>query len=220
MPALSYRHVRLNAPKFNYHTTPSNVGIIPETFRLTSGVVRSLHPSHSVCAWGRLAEDLTKEHELDETPVGRRSPFHRIKDVEGSQLLFLGCGSRPNTSMHGVEEVVGSTFLSGADTAWSGVTRDGSTFNGRYRRHEFLGWEQRYERLEQLMPPEAIKHGKVLAANAVVFDVNTMWQVAEKALRADPYALVAPQAGINKHATALYRLWVDSSWAVKDWLQP
>src|SRR5512137_302949 len=46
MPALSYASVTPEHPLFDLRTTPSCVGIIPETFRRMPGVLRSLHPTH------------------------------------------------------------------------------------------------------------------------------------------------------------------------------
>ena len=52
MPALTYEFVRSHNPVFDVRGTPSNVGLIPEDFRLRPGTQRSIHPTHSVCAVG------------------------------------------------------------------------------------------------------------------------------------------------------------------------
>ena len=40
---------------YNPLTTPTNTGILPESFRKMPGVLRSLDPTHSFCAWGKNA---------------------------------------------------------------------------------------------------------------------------------------------------------------------
>src|SRR5437867_1927973 len=46
-----------NNPKFDVRRTPSQVGLLTEVFRRLPGVVRSLHPTHPVAAWGKHAVD-------------------------------------------------------------------------------------------------------------------------------------------------------------------
>lgn len=98
MPALTYERVIPTCPVFDVRQTPSNVGIIPETFRKREGTRRSIHPTHSVCALGPLAAALLDPHIEDNTPCGPHSPFHTMPE-HGGQILMLGCGLEPNTSM-------------------------------------------------------------------------------------------------------------------------
>ncbi|MHC4717374.1 MAG: AAC(3) family N-acetyltransferase, partial [Planctomycetota bacterium] len=104
MPALSYASVGRDSPVFDARHTPSCVGAVSEHFRTRPGTIRSVHPTHSVCGVGRQAAEMLADHHLDTTPVGPRSPFRRVPDY-GGQVLMLGCGLRPNTSIHGVEEL-------------------------------------------------------------------------------------------------------------------
>ncbi|MBS1334084.1 MAG: AAC(3) family N-acetyltransferase, partial [Clostridiales bacterium] len=103
-PTLSYLHSNRNNPVFDVRRTPSNVGAIPEYFRTEYPALRSLCPTHSCAAVGLRAEYLTGAHHLDDTPCGPSSPFRRLRDA-GGKVLFIGCGTRPNTSMHAVEEL-------------------------------------------------------------------------------------------------------------------
>jgi aminoglycoside 3-N-acetyltransferase len=70
MPALSYAAVTAACPRFDLRSTPSNIGLIPETFRRMPGVLRSLHPTHSVCGVGPRAEALLGAQQGDRTPCG------------------------------------------------------------------------------------------------------------------------------------------------------
>ena len=104
VPALSYANVTPDHPVFQINETPACIGALPECFRTKYAQCRSLHPTHSVCAAGRLAKKLTDRHALDDTPVGQFSPFRLLPEYHG-KILMLGCGLRPNTFMHGVEAV-------------------------------------------------------------------------------------------------------------------
>lgn len=90
---------------FDVARTPSQVGLITELFRRTPGVVRSVHPTHSVAAWGARAETLIEGHHLAPTPCGAGTPYLKLVDHHG-KLLFLGTGVDAFTFYHGVEELL------------------------------------------------------------------------------------------------------------------
>jgi aminoglycoside 3-N-acetyltransferase len=189
MPALSYASVTPSTPYFNVSATPSCVGALPEFFRTRPGTLRSIHPTHSVCAVGRLAFDLLSEHALDTTPCGPHSPFSRLPGV-GGQLLFLGCGCKPNTSMHGIEEHVQPPYLFGEPVTYTIRSADGSESRMTVRSHNFKGYAQRYDRLADLLFPPALASGQVLQASCFLFETSAMWPAALKALQADPLYFV------------------------------
>jgi aminoglycoside 3-N-acetyltransferase len=90
-------------PVFDVQRTPSQMGIISELFRRMPGVRRSVHPTHSVAAWGAKAEQLISDHFMAETPCGRYTPYGRLLAVAG-KLLFLGTSVEAMTFFHTVEE--------------------------------------------------------------------------------------------------------------------
>lgn len=189
MPALSYASVSARQPVFDVLRTPSCVGALPEAFRVRKGTLRSVHPTHSVSGVGLRAAELLAGHERDTTPVGGNSPFARLPGVKG-QVLFLGCGMRPNTSMHGIEEHVEPPYLYNSDVEYQVILADGSVSTMRVRHHGFRGWEQRYERLEDLLPPSGLCKGRVLEAECHLVEAAAMWPAALAALRQDPLYFV------------------------------
>lgn len=189
MPALSYATVGADNPVFDVLETPSCVGAIPEHFRTRPGTLRSVSPTHSVCGVGPEAERLLERHRLDETPGGPNSPFRALRDV-GGQIVMLGCGLAPNTSMHAVEEVVEPPYLFGGTIDYRVVLTDGTETQLRCRRHGFRGFAQRYDRVAGLLPEGALKVGTVLEATVHTIDCAPMWDAAEAALRGDPLYFV------------------------------
>jgi aminoglycoside 3-N-acetyltransferase len=93
------------APIFDLLRTPSKMGLITEVFRRSPGVLRSLHPTHSVAAWGARAAEMISDHLRAATPCGFGSPFAKLLDCEG-KILLLGTGISAMTFYHTIEELL------------------------------------------------------------------------------------------------------------------
>lgn len=95
---------------FDVRRTPSELGLLAEVFRRTPGVLRSLHPTCSVCALGPLAPELTATHHLARTGLGPDSPFgtmtHRRTTVLGLGVEYYRC----LTHAHTAKDVLGDAF--------------------------------------------------------------------------------------------------------------
>lgn len=192
-PALSYESVTAGTPYFNIKDTPSCVGAIPEWFRKQPGVLRSMSPTHSVCALGPQAAAMTDNQEKDDTPVGPNSPFRKLRDAEG-QILMLGCGLEPNTSMHGVEELADSPYVFKEHIKYDCVDATGKNLELNVRRHNFSrpcgDIEQRYDRTRHVLPSAVFKTGPVLDATCHLIDAKPMWDIAVAIMKEDPLFFV------------------------------
>ena len=192
MPALSYQFCRPETPYFSAKDTPSCIGAIPEAFRKREGTLRSIHPSHSVCGVGKYAEEILREHIKDSTPVGPSSAFALLPKY-GGKVLMLGCGIGPNTSIHGVEELVTPVYLyRDGEFPFTLVDENGTESVKNYKFHGFhcfpdKNYIQRYARLKNLMD---IPSGRVLDAECHLIDAKTMWRVGEEALKENPFYFV------------------------------
>lgn len=177
VPALSYSSVTAENPVFSVNETPSCVGKISETFRRRSDVIRSVHPTHSVCGFGKYANEILSKHINSTTPAGPDSPFALLPQY-GGKILMLGCGLRPNTSMHAIEELTRPDYLMNKEPRLYTITdKDGKTSQKYYETHNFKNTVQRYDRLEQIME---IKQGKVLQANCYLINSKEMWEKAHE----------------------------------------
>lgn len=193
MPALSYSTVTREQPFFSAADTPSCVGALTEYFRTMPGSVRSLHPTHSVCASGYRVVEMTRYHGRDITPVGENSPFRLLPDY-GGKILFLGYGLSPNTSVHGIEETVMTPYvLLSEKVAYRIRNNEGITEMREHYVHDFEGWIQRYDRMESVLDQDELKRGNLLAADCYVMDAAALWKKGTELLKSDPYSLVEPK---------------------------
>ncbi|MEG2003159.1 MAG: AAC(3) family N-acetyltransferase [Clostridia bacterium] len=190
LPSLSWANVTHENPVFNVAETPVCVGYLPEYFRTQyKGVKRSVHPTHSCCAIGKEADEFVYGHENDDTPVGKNSPFYKLGKKSG-KILFIGCGTEPNTSMHGVEELVNPDYLYGDDIEYTITDATGNTYKKRYHTHGFKNTEQRYERLENHLSSDEMKKGMILAASCTIMSASAVWKKGLEQYLLDPHYFV------------------------------
>lgn len=90
---------------FDRDSEPACVGIIPNIFMKRTGVVRSLHPTHSIAAYGKRASEYIKGEENAKTPCPPNGCFGRLKD-EHAKILLVGVTHIKNTYIHSIEEML------------------------------------------------------------------------------------------------------------------
>ena len=108
LPSFPHRHMfnyLESSPIFRLAESPSMNGIISETFRTSSDVFRSLHPTHPVCAWGRNAETLVKGHEHSLCPFDDSSPYKKLIDLN-AKVLLIGVHFQNLTMCRVIEDLV------------------------------------------------------------------------------------------------------------------
>jgi aminoglycoside N3'-acetyltransferase len=110
---------------FDARTTPSAVGAVTEHFRNRAGVVRSLHPTHSVAALGPEASWLCGAHHTCGSTFGTGSPLARLLEKNGV-LLGLGTSLGPVTFYHVIEDLKGDfpVKVYTADSPFQSVVKD------------------------------------------------------------------------------------------------
>ena len=100
VPEAWWPEIRAEMPPFSPELTPSDrgLGVVPECFRRQPGVERSLHPQHSLAAWGRYSREICAGHTLS-ADLGEESPLAKIYDLDG-WVLLIGVGHDANSSLH------------------------------------------------------------------------------------------------------------------------
>ena len=102
-PTHSWERINENNPVFDPLTEPSCVGILSNLFLQRKGVIRSWHPTHSVAAVGDDSQEYTSGEEKTRSPCPKEGCWGKLYDRK-AKILFLGCSTKKNTYIHGVEE--------------------------------------------------------------------------------------------------------------------
>jgi len=104
LPSHTWGNVKLpHNPVMDVLHTPTCVGVLTEMFRKREGVVRSLHPTHSVAAYGKDAQAFVAGEEKLQTPCGEGGTCHKLWE-RNAQILLIGIPFTNNTFIHGIEE--------------------------------------------------------------------------------------------------------------------
>lgn len=105
-PAVGYNYDYLSSqPVFDVRNIPSKMGVITETFRKMPGVLRSLHPTDSVCALGPNAYELIRSHFNQLTPYNSESPFYKLC-LMNAKIILIGVTLDSLTNLHTLEDAV------------------------------------------------------------------------------------------------------------------
>lgn len=191
MPSHSWEAMEAGERVFNVRETPSCVGTISERFRRMKGVVRSLHPTHSVAALGPRAHELVVGHEQASTPCGAGSPYARLGEMNG-QCLFLGVTLRAHTMYHTVEAMAGAAYLlKPSPDVFTIVDQHGMPRRVSVWRHE-AGVPRRFEQWESLLSSAGVlKAGYVGRARTLLLESPAFVEFMIDRVRRDPGMLLS-----------------------------
>jgi aminoglycoside 3-N-acetyltransferase len=105
VPTHTWDNVTAEQPVFDVRTTPPCIGALPNVAAFRPDGVRSLHPTHSVAAFGARAEEFVRGEERATSPCGPGGVWARLYD-EDATILLLGVKLNRNTYLHAVDEML------------------------------------------------------------------------------------------------------------------
>lgn len=194
LPTHTWRFIDPDHTVFDVQHSPCCVGILPELFRQRPGVVRSLHPTHSMAAYGKGAEAYVAGEMETNTPCAPGGCYDRLRSAQG-KVLLLGVTHARNTFIHSVEEVLNVPHrLTDKPLKLTVVDQAGDRHTVYMRRHynadqphiseDFVKLEQAY------LDCGAAKNTKFGDAKCILCDANKLFQVTRHVLAPDPEAFV------------------------------
>lgn len=185
LPSLNWEIINDKPRVYDVNNTPSIIGILTEMFRKRPGVIRSLHPTHSISAKGRDAASFTEGDELTGTPCGRQSTWGKLMD-RGGKILMVGCGLDRCTFIHGVEEWCDIPNRLTEPLEYTIIRADGSRFEATCAEHS--GHPSTYFGLveQDLREGGALRDGRFGAARVLVLDARKTFEVLKVVLAKTP----------------------------------
>jgi aminoglycoside 3-N-acetyltransferase len=94
---------------FDVKKSSTTSGLLSEFARRQPDAFRSLHPTHSVVAVGKRAQELTKDHGKSIFPFDEQSPYYRISNYDGV-IVGVGVNTEYLTVVHCVEDILKERF--------------------------------------------------------------------------------------------------------------
>lgn len=174
---------------FDVENEPSCVGLLTNLFRKRPGVLRSWHPTHSVAAFGRGAEEFIAGEEKFDTPCAREGCYGKLYDRR-AKVLFLGVDLTRNTLIHGVEEwACVPNRLSTHHLPLKIRTPDGRLLDRPLRHHSapIRNISGNYDKLEEpLLALGIALRGRIGDANSTLVEVAPMVDLTMEFLRRNP----------------------------------
>lgn len=185
LPTLNWEIIDNKTFVYDAVNTPSIVGLLTEKFRKRPGVVRSLHPSHSMSALGRDAVAFTEGDEKAGSPCARNSTWGKLMDRKG-KIIMVGCGLDRCTFIHGVEEWCDIPNRLTEPRDFVIIRPDGSRLNATFATHS--GHPSTYFGLaeQDLRAGGALHDGRLGAAKVLVLDAKKTYEVLKKVLAENP----------------------------------
>ncbi len=188
-PTHTWQQINDQYNVFDPTTEPACVGILPNLFMKRPGVVRSWHPTHSVAAIGRGAEEYVKGEAQWDTPCPRGGCWGKLYDL-AAKVLFVGCSLKTNTIIHGVEEWNGiPNRLTDTHQQLKIRTPDGKLIDRPMRRHYHpaCNISDNYDKIEDALLKTGIaKVGRIGDAKTYTCGVRPMADLVSFFLKRDP----------------------------------
>lgn len=194
MPTHTWRQMNPEYNVFDPATEESCVGLLTNMFLKREGVVRSLHPTHSMAAYGEKAAEYISGEEYCNTPCTPGGCYDRLRAADG-KILLVGVGHERNTFIHSVEEVLNvPNRLTDKPVLFYVVMPDGRRKKVYMRRH--------YNPMQPHISEDFVKLEQAFldrgAAKCVVFgdavcilcDAKKVFEVTRDVLAPDPECLV------------------------------
>lgn len=134
-PTHTWGYIKNDGDAYDVIKSKPNVGILPTLFLERKGVVRSLHPTHSMAGLGRLAETYLKGEENMNTPCNPLGVYGRLYDID-AKILLIGVNQVKNTYIHSVEESFNvQNRISAEETLFNIITKDNDKLDVLMHKH-------------------------------------------------------------------------------------
>ncbi|KPK83289.1 MAG: hypothetical protein AMJ81_08475 [Phycisphaerae bacterium SM23_33] len=196
---------------FKIKRTPSRVGLLTEAFRRSKDVRRSMHPTHSVAAWGQRRDEFLTGHDKT-SGLGVDSPFHKAAKA-GAEILMIGCNFTTLSLIHVAEAIVRVPYL--GKVSYPGYNRTLTLIDYDDKPHQVPPFDNpgdsaAFTRVQNEAEKRGmISHYKLGSAEVLKFHALDVLNLTVEMLKADPAALLCenPRCAVCPPARKIVQEW-------------
>jgi aminoglycoside 3-N-acetyltransferase len=180
---------------YNVHTTETCLGALSKVALEREDGVRSLHPTHSVKAFGKKAYSLIKGEEKTSSPTSKNGWLSKLC-FKKAKILLLGVNQNSNTFIHAIEERLNIPDRMGNDNlkitviGYDGKDVNYPLFNGYYSKNIPEGCSEHFENYHKpLVELGAVLVDKLGNAEVRCCTTNKTYKVIKKLWKNADYDL-------------------------------
>jgi len=177
---------------FSRGGSPSNTGILSDVFRKRPGVVRTLHPSHSIAAIGRQAKYFAQDEWILNTTCGAGTCYMRLSE-QGAKVMMLGVDLNRCTMLHACEDMADLNYLVPEVKAAAPEGQTGKMIMKRFP----PGHRAFIHLMETLRCETWFTVGYIGEARTLIFPAAEMYDFCMEKLKDDPFLFLCENASCN-----------------------
>ena len=191
IPTHTWANVGRKNPVFDVRSTEPCIGALPSVAAKRSDGVRSLHPTHSLVAFGKGGERFVGGEEKATSPCPPGGCWARLYE-ERARILLVGVGLNRNTYIHAVDERIGLPGRLRDPIPLTVIDREGRRHELQFRKHGVTGSEHFGNYQKPLEALGALSYGRLGEAQVICCDavrctevIAALWQRADYDLCAE-----------------------------------
>lgn len=195
VPTHTWGTVGRGVDVFDVRTTVPCIGALPTVAAFRPDGIRSLHPTHSVAAFGKRAAEFVRGEEKATTPCPTDGLWARLYD-EDAKILLLGVLLNRNTYIHAVDEMIGLEGKLADPIPLSILDYDGVRHETLFRPHGTTGavnFENYRKPFETL---GAMKNARLGNADVGIFYAKPATEILKRLWSRAEYNLLAEEREI------------------------
>lgn len=184
VPTHTWASVGKSHPIYDVRTEVPCIGALPTVAAARTDGVRSLHPTHSVAAFGDRAEEYVAGEENSRTPCPAGGAWARLYD-EDATVLLIGVGLNRNTYIHAIDEMLDLPDRLAEPIQLTIVDYNGKRYEITYQKHGDTGSENFGVFRAPLEACGALRWGKLGNATVGIFkvrrgtnEIKRLWKLA------------------------------------------
>ena len=192
VPTHTWANVTAESPVFDVRSTEPCIGVLPKTAAGRSDGVRSLHPTHSLVAFGARACEFVSGEENARTPCPVGGAWSRLYD-ERAKILLIGVGLNRNTYIHAIDEMIDLPDRLAEPVTLHVIGHEGEKYTFEFSKHaENTGSENFGVFEDALVCGGALRYSQLGGARVGIFDavcgteiIKKLWANADHDLTRD-----------------------------------